>query len=85
MNYEFNETDGGLGVLIKNIGDKKDMLLKTFQTCQAGKCSCPTGEYGKIEAMDIKHTDDTIELFLKSKDGEKIDKNQINKCVVFSL
>lgn len=68
-------------LLVSMVLDKKEKLLQAFQECQEGRCSCPTEEYKKLESLEIKHNDESIELHLKSKHGTKINKAEINKCL----
>ena len=84
MKHKINETESGLDISIVVKEDKKKELLEAFQECQEGRCSCPTEEYKKLESLEIKHNDEKIELHLKSKDGSKLDKTEINKCLEYT-
>ena len=84
MVHNINETDSGLDISINVKEDKKKELLEAFQECQEGRCSCPTEEYKKLESLEIKNNDGNIELHLKSKDGSKLDKTEINKCLEYT-
>lgn len=84
MKHKINETESGLDISINVKEGKKKKLLQAFQECQEGHCSCPTEEYRKLESIEIKHNDENIELHLKSKDGSKLDKTEINKCLEYT-
>ena len=84
MKHKINETESGLDISIDVKEGKKKKLLEAFQECQEGRCSCPTEEYKKLQSLEIKHNDENIELHLKSKDGLKLDKAEINKCLEYT-
>lgn len=84
MKHKINETGSGLDISVDVTNEKKDKLLQAFQECQQGRCSCPTEEYKKLDSISIEHDDDKIELHLKVKDGHKLDKAEINKCLDYS-
>lgn len=79
---EINEY--GLDISVTDVKGKKDELIEAFQECQEGRCSCPTEEYKKLDSLDIEDNSGNIKLCLRSKDGLKIDKNEINKCLEFT-
>ena len=81
MKHEINESKNGLDITVNDIKNQKTELLKAFQECQEGKCSCPTEEYKNLESLEIEETDEHITLHLKSKEGTKFNKNEINKCL----
>ena len=81
MKYKIDENDEGIEVSVDDVKSKKDALLKSFQECQEGRCTCPTEEYKKLESMQIEQIEDGIQLRLKSKQGVKLDKLEINRCL----
>ena len=84
MKHKIKETESGLDISINIKDEKKKELLEAFQECQEGRCSCPTEEYKNLESLEIKHNDDNIELHLQSKDGTKLDKTEIDKCLEYT-
>lgn len=84
MKHKINETESGLDISINVKEEKKKELLEAFQECQEGRCSCPTEEYKNLESLEIKHSNDNIELHLKSKEGSKLNKTEINKCLEYT-
>lgn len=84
MKYKIDENEEGLEVSVDDVKNKKDTLLKAFQECQEGRCSCPTEEYKKLESMQIEQGEDSIQLRLKSKQGVKLDKSEINRCLEYT-
>ena len=81
MKHEINECKSGLDITIDDMKNKRNELLKAFQECQEGKCSCPTEEYKNLESLEIEETTENITLHLKYKEGTKININEINKCL----
>lgn len=81
MKYKIEENKNSLDISVDDMNDKKEELLEAFQECQQGRCSCPTAEYKKLDSLEIDSNEKGIQLHLKSKDGTKIDKGEINKCL----
>jgi len=84
MKYNIDENDAGIAIRINDVKDQKEKLLQAFQECQEGRCTCPTAEYKKLDSLKIEQGDETIELHLKAKQGVKIDKAEINKCLDYT-
>jgi hypothetical protein len=84
MKYNIDENEAGIAIRIDDVKGKKDKLLQAFKECQEGRCSCPTEEYKKLDSLKIEHGDETIELHLTAKQGTKIDKAEINKCLDYT-
>ncbi len=81
MKYKIDENESSIDISINDVKDKKEKLLEAFQECQEGRCSCPTEEYKKLDSLEIDDDDGNINLHLKSKDGSKINIEEINKCM----
>lgn len=84
MKYKVDEKKGGIDVKVADIGNDKQKLLEAFRECQEGRCSCPTAEYKKLDSLEIAQSGDGIELRLKSRPGETIDKAEIEKCLGYT-
>lgn len=84
MKYKIDKNEEGIAVNIDDVISKKDTLLKAFQECQEGRCSCPTEEYKKLDSMKIEQNEDGIQLRLKSKPGVELDKSEINRCLEYT-
>ena len=84
MKYKIDKNEEGIEISVDDVKSKKDTLLKAFQECQQGRCSCPTEEYKKLESMQIEQREDGIQLRLKSRQGVELDKSEINKCLEYT-
>ena len=84
MKYNIDENEHGLDISVDNIKDKKKELLQVFRECQEGRCSCPTEEYQKLESLDVEQAGDAIKLHIKSREGVKIDKSEIDRCLDYT-
>lgn len=84
---DYEITPAGLGVTIEitGVGARQEELLAAFGQCQAGQCSCPTDEYEKVAAMDVRPSDDTIAIELQAKPGAEFDVDQIAACLDFTV
>ncbi len=63
----------------------QDQLLEAFGECQEGRCSCPTNEYEKVSAMDVRPGEDRIDIQLEAKPGTTFDTDQIAACLDYTL
>ena len=84
MKYTVDENEKGIDISVEDVKNEKEKLLEAFQECQEGQCSCPTEEYKKMESLEVEHDDRNIQLRLKHKDGFKIDKSEIEKCLEYT-
>lgn len=84
MKYKIEKKGNELNIEVSGAKGKQDKLLKAFQECQEGHCSCPTQEYAKLDSFDIENSEDTIRLRLKSKPGKEFDKSEISKCLDYT-
>ncbi len=81
MKCRIDEKQNDLDVSVENIQGKRDKLLKVFEKCREGRCPCVTGEYKKLDSIEIKHSEESITLHLKAKAGTRFDKSKIESCV----
>ncbi len=84
MEAKIKTTEKGIEINVKDLEGKKDQLLEAFQECSEGRCTCPTEEYKKVEAMEIKGGKDDIQLSITAKDDQKIDTAEIEKCLDYT-
>ncbi len=84
MEAEIKKVENGIEIDVTDLEGKKDELLEAFQECSEGRCTCPTQEYQKVEAMEVVDDGDTIQLSIKSKEGEEIDTSEIEKCLEYT-
>ena len=84
MKYRVNENERGVDISVEGVENNKEKLLKAFQECQDGHCSCPTDEYKKLESLDIEHDENNIHLHLKAKQGLRINKSELDKCLDYT-
>lgn len=71
----------GLTIEVSEISGKQEQLLAEFQSCQEGRCSCPTNEYEKLDSLNIETVSWKVRLSLKAKSGQILDGNEIQKCL----
>ena len=85
MKHKIKNDKKGIEIKIYGINEKQDELLKSFELCKQGKCDCPTDEYKKLDDLQIDSNKNEISLNLKAKSGEAFDKNEIEKCIDFTI
>ncbi len=79
--YAIRPGETGIAIDLTGTGDRQDALLAAFGECQAGACSCPTDEYEKVEAMDLRPESDAIHVELRAKPGTEFDVSEIAACL----
>ena len=79
--YQITETEEGLKIEVKAIGEAQEQLLSGFQKCRQGQCNCPTEEYKKLDAMNLNITQETIHIELVAKKSEAFDIVEIARCL----
>ena len=84
MKYKIDENSSGIDISVTDAKNDKQKLLEAFRECQEGRCSCPTEEYSKLVSLEVAQEGDAIQLRLKAKDGEVIDKSEIEKCLSYT-
>ena len=84
LKYKIDERETGIDISVTDAENDKQKLLEAFRECQEGRCSCPTNEYKKLASLEVAHDETGIQLRLKSKKGEVIDKTEIEKCMAYT-
>ena len=84
MKYKVTSSDGAVDIDVSDASCNKEELINAVQKCADGKCLCPSQEYDKVESILIDDTGSDIQISIKPKDGENIDKNEVEKCLEFT-
>ena len=84
MKYQIDQNETGIDISVTDARDDKQKLMEAFSECQQGRCSCPTDEYKKLAELEVHQQGDGIQLRLKTKSGEVIDKSEIEKCLAYT-
>lgn len=83
--YQIETTDTGLVIELTGVDGKQEQLLAAFDECQQGRCTCPTDEYEKVEAMEVRPTGDRIDILLTSKPGGQFDEAEVAACLEHTI
>lgn len=83
-NFKVSETGAGLHVAVEQLGANKEAALKALQECAEGRCTCPTPQYEKMQAIDVVPGQDRVDITLTPKPGESIDRQAIDKCLEYT-
>ena len=81
MKYKIDKSGENLNISVTDVEGKRDQILKAFQDCKDGNCSCKTSEYEKVESFEMQSTDSDVQLIIKTKDKKVIDPTEIEKCL----
>jgi len=84
MKYKIDERETGIDISVTDAKHDQQKLLEAFRECQEGRCTCPTEEYRKLASLEVAHDDEGIQLRLRSKEGEVINKSEIEKCLAYT-
>jgi hypothetical protein len=81
MKHAIESKGGEVSIRIEELGGRQADVLAALQACSEGRCSCPTPQYGKLDAIDVRPGEGTIDVRLTPKAGETIDLADIEKCL----
>ncbi len=81
MKHTIETTSEGLRISASVSPEKQMELLEEFAKCAAGTCSCPTPQYGKVQAIDVKPQPAGVTVNLQVKPGQVIDVADIEQCL----
>lgn len=81
MKYKIAEKPGGIEIGVSGVEGKEKQLLEVFRECQEGRCTCPTQEYAKLDALELDQSAGTINLRLRARKGLEFDQAEIERCL----
>lgn len=81
MKSTIEQTSDGLRIQAAVPPEKQAALMEELGKCAAGSCACPTPQYEKLSAIDLKTTSEGVTVDLKVKPGEEVDVVDIEKCL----
>ena len=84
MKYAIKTKPQGLEIKVDGLGDKQQEVLESLQECATGKCSCPTNQYEKLDAIKISPSSDSVSIELKAKAGETVKRSDIERCLEYT-
>lgn len=81
MKHRIEETGEQLSVEFEQLQGHDEKLLAALRECQEGRCKCPSGEYRKLQSIQLETGPDRVAVRFFAKSGEKIDPAHIETCV----
>lgn len=81
MKSSIEQTPEGLRIQATVPPDKQGALMQELGKCAGGNCSCPTPQYEKLSAIDLKTTPEGVTVDLTVKPGEAVDVADIQNCL----
>lgn len=79
--YRIHEQASAICVELTGAGGQEPELLRAFQECRSGHCTCPTSEYQKLASMQVQHDPEHITLRLQAKPGTRFNTSEIAACL----
>lgn len=83
--YTIRQDGDAVAIDLEGVGSHQAELLEAFGECQEGRCSCPTDEYAKLEAMSVEPSESGIAIRLEPKAGEILDKSELAACLDYTV
>ena len=81
MKFKISKKAKDVEIKVGGVEGQEQQLLDAFQECKEGRCTCPTQEYQKLDALQIEHANGEISLRLKPKEGTEFDQAEIERCL----
>ncbi|HJV69134.1 hypothetical protein [Ideonella sp.] len=81
MKRTIEPTRAGVRISASAAPDKQRALLDELARCASGTCSCPSPQYDKVQAMEVRAQPSGVTVELTVKPGEHIDVADIEKCL----
>lgn len=83
--YQLAERKGALVVSIVGYDGPRLPLLRAFEACAEGTCSCPTEHLQILDALEADEIDGRIELTLHPRRGARLDPTVVQRCLETTL
>lgn len=80
MRYDISEQSGEVHIAIETEGHTSE-VLSSIRACQQGDCSCPTDQYDRLERIDVAAGEDTVQVRLRPREGERLDTDELRTCL----
>lgn len=81
MKHVIETTPSGLHITATVGADRQAALLEAFGQCAAGTCSCPSTQYGKLQAIGVQAGEGSVSVELTAREGEQLDPEDIARCL----
>jgi hypothetical protein len=81
MKFRISKKTEEVEIKVSGVEGQEQQLLDAFQECKEGRCTCPTQEYQKLDALQVEHVNGEISLRLKPKEGAEFDQAEIERCL----
>ena len=85
MRYEISEHGTDVEIHVRDTAGRTSQLLTSMQDCQAGQCACPTDQYNRLAAMEVRAGDDDVTVRLQPLPGERLDPEELQTCLDYTL
>ena len=83
--YQIAQEQSTVVIELTEVAGKQEELLEAFGECQSGRCACPTNEYEKLAAMEVRSGEERITLRLEAKSGVALDSSEIASCLDYTV
>lgn len=82
--FSVSGSETKLHIAIDQVGLKQGVLMEALQECAESRCTCPTPQYQKLQAVEIRQGPDAVNVTLTAKAGETIDRLAIDSCLEYT-
>ena len=86
MKYQIKESQQNVAITVSDvIPENQIKVLEALQECAEGRCSCPTNQYEKVDSLNVAQGADAVNVVMKLKSGQKIDRAEIETCLNYTI
>ena len=79
--YRIHEEASAIRIELTETGGHEPELLRAFEECRSGHCTCPTSEYQKLASMQVQHEPEHLTLRLQAQPGTRFNASEITACL----
>jgi len=85
MRYDITEDGEAVEILVHDAGGRAPQVLASLQSCQEGRCGCPTDQYDRLESIEVGGGDGELTIHLTPRPGEHLDPDALRACMDYTL
>ena len=85
MEYDIIEDQSRVVIRIKKLEGRYAAALGALEECMQGRCSCATSQSAKLKSFEVVSGQDSIDVTLTAKDGQRLDRSDLDTCMRYTL
>ena len=85
MEYDIIEDQSRVLISITKLEGRHAAALGALEECMQGRCSCRTSQSAKLKSFEVVSGEDSIDVTLTTKDGQRLDRSDLDTCMRYTL